>query len=145
LLTPRNITRIFGHMDLAATNCPSYFFYDRLPCLIRLTVASLMGRMRSPVLFAPMGGEGWRRFTAEYQSGIVWWHFPEVPATSNVRIDLSEDSGRTWRTIVASTPNDGNHRWLAPGGASMRTVRMRVVSLQNPVVQSTSASDFYLW
>jgi len=146
LLTPRNITRIFGHMDVAATNCPGYFFYDRLPRLIRLTVASLMGRMRSPILFAPMGGEGWRRAGyPAYQSGIVWWHFPEVPATSGVRIELSEDSGRTWRTIVTSTANDGNERWPVPGaGHSTSTARIRVISLQNPTIRSESISDFYL-
>jgi len=77
-------------------------------------------------LLYTIGGEGWRRFTAEYQSGIVWWHFPEVPATSNVRIDLSEDSGSTWRTIVTSTANDGNERWPVPGaGHSTSTARIR--------------------
>lgn len=150
LRTPRNITRIFGHIDVAGTRCPGAFFYDRLPRLIRLTVASLMGRMRSPILYAPMGGEGWRRDWAtrhptELQSGIVWWHFPEVPSTSNVRIDISTNSGHTWQTLVASTPNDGNHRWPFPSGERFTTVRMRVVSLQNPAVQSTSVADFYLW
>jgi len=150
LQTPRNITRIFGHLDVTSTRCPGAFFYDRLPRLIRLTVASLMGRMRSPILYAPMGGEGWRRDWVtrqpdELQSGIVWWHFPQVPSTSNVRIDLSTDSGRTWRTIVASTLNDGNHLHLWGPGGRITTARKRVVSLHNPAIQSTSAADFYLW
>ncbi|MBT9141566.1 MAG: hypothetical protein DDT30_02166 [Dehalococcoidia bacterium] len=145
LRTPRNITRIFGHMDVAAKDCPGYFFYDRLPRLIRLTVASLMGRMRSPMLYAPMGGESWRLPAPAYRSGIIWWHFPEVPATSAVRIDLSLDSGGTWRTIIASTPNDGNQHWAAAAPQRTTTARIRVVSLQNTAIQSASTADFYLW
>jgi hypothetical protein len=148
LRTPRNITRIFGHLDVAYTGCPGYFFYDRVPHLIRQPVANLMGRMRSPFLLAPTGGEGWRRFNPNYpayHSGIIWWHFPGVSAASHVRIDLSLNSGNTWQTIVPSTLNDGNHHWSVPSGGSTTTARLRVISLDHPPIQSQSISDFYLW
>jgi hypothetical protein len=36
-----------------------------------------MDRMRSPIVFVPIGGEGWRRYpgSGRYRLGIVWWHF----------------------------------------------------------------------
>jgi len=58
-----------------------------------------------------------------------------------VAIALSRDSGATWETIAASTPNDGLHFWYVTGPASSRC-RIRVASIAYPQATDVSNADF---
>ncbi len=60
--------------------------------------------------------------------------------TGNVRIDISRDEGTTWETLVASTPNDGSEP-VPAGNRSTRRTRLRIVSLNNPIVSDSSVKN----
>ncbi|MCC6452346.1 MAG: hypothetical protein IT171_05610, partial [Acidobacteria bacterium] len=57
--------------------------------------------------------------------------------SGNVRIDVSRDDGMTWRTVVASTPNDGVEA-ISLNGPATRHGRIRVVSLNDTSVSDSS-------
>jgi hypothetical protein len=59
----------------------------------------------------------------------------------NVRIELSRDEGTIWETIVASTPNDGAEA-ITVWGPATRRARVRVVSIDNPIVSDSSVRNF---
>ncbi len=58
----------------------------------------------------------------------------------NVRIDVSWNEGTTWRSVVASTPNDGSESFSIYGPAT-RHARIRVVSLSDTAVSDSSVSN----
>ncbi|MGQ0543194.1 MAG: reprolysin-like metallopeptidase [Blastocatellia bacterium] len=57
--------------------------------------------------------------------------------TGNVRIEISRDEGRSWQTVVADTPNDGNEGITLWGNATKRA-RIRIVSISNSIVSDSS-------
>jgi 3',5'-cyclic AMP phosphodiesterase CpdA len=54
-----------------------------------------------------------------------------------VAIDVSLDGGSAWRTLVASTPDDGTHVWTTPARTS-ESVRVRVRSVEEPEIADES-------
>lgn len=60
--------------------------------------------------------------------------------TGNVRIDVSWNEGTTWKSVVASTPNDGSETFSIYGPAT-RHARIRVVSLDNTAVSDSSINN----
>ena len=48
----------------------------------------------------------------------------------NVRLYFSQDDGKTWNTIVGSTPNDGSFNWIVPSSSSTNCI-IRIKELTN--------------
>jgi len=67
-------------------------------------------------LTRPAGGETFLTGTTE---DIRW---TSQGLIGNVRLEFSTNSGRTWATIVASTPNDGTHVWKVPDAPTTTAV-----------------------
>lgn len=57
---------------------------------------------------SPNGGE---ELVSGYTHTIAWSHSGDQ---NEVKIELSIDSGDTWSTVIAATPNDGSYDWLVP-------------------------------
>jgi choice-of-anchor B domain-containing protein len=57
-----------------------------------------------------------------------------------VRIDLSNDDGRTWTALSSNAPNNGFFDWV-PAGAGQQA-RVRVSSVADPQLTATSAAPF---
>lgn len=60
--------------------------------------------------------------------------------TGNVRIDVSWNEGTTWKSVVASTPNDGSETFSIYGPAT-RHARIRIVSLDDTAVSDSSVNN----
>ncbi|MEZ5424317.1 MAG: M12 family metallo-peptidase [Pyrinomonadaceae bacterium] len=80
------------------------------------------------------GGE-W--FPRNIQRTVTW---TTNNVTGNVRIDVSWNEGTTWRSVVASTPNDGSESFSIYGPAT-RHARIRVVSLSDTAVSDSSVNN----
>ena len=84
---------------------------------------------------APNGGEV---LTAGIAYKLKWL---SARLTGNVKIELSRDGGVTWKTLFASTPNDGKQSWT-PAGAKTLHARLRISSVSEPQVTDASNADF---
>lgn len=78
----------------------------------------------------------------KWQSGskqkIIW----TAGASENVKIDLSTNSGATWRNIVASYPADsGEYEWTVPETPSDKCV-VRVADSDSPEIKDESDKYF---
>ncbi|MGD9972827.1 MAG: DUF1566 domain-containing protein [Desulfatirhabdiaceae bacterium] len=51
--------------------------------------------------------------------------------SGNVAITLSRDGGKTWETIIASTPNDGSHPWTVTGPESVNCM-LKIEPVSDP-------------
>ena len=60
--------------------------------------------------------------------------------TGNVRIEISRDESTNWQTLIANTPNDGTEN-VTVNGRSTRRARLRVVSVDNPIVSDSSVRN----
>jgi photosystem II stability/assembly factor-like uncharacterized protein len=85
-------------------------------------------------LTAPVGGETW----VSGQTGTIAWTVSN--AGSNVKIELSRDSGNTWSAITNSTSNTGSYSWTVSGPSSS-ACRIRVTSTA-PGATDMSTADF---
>jgi hypothetical protein len=92
---------------------------------------------QSITVTAPNGGESW----AVGGTQNITWTPVGLAATSTVKIEVSRDSGATWTTVIASTPNDGTHPWTLTGYAST-TAQIKITSVSVPAVSDTSDADF---
>jgi len=57
---------------------------------------------------SPNGGETW---TIGNNHNITW---TSSHTSGNVKLEYSNNNGSTWKTIVDSTPDDGNYLWTIP-------------------------------
>ncbi len=100
-------------------------------------------------LIYPNGGEQWR---IGDKVAIKWTSFK---ITSEVVLQISYDSGKTWWRLTEGIPNNGNYQWTVAGlnvtrGTPVPTsppqvsthCRIRVCSISEPPKPSASASDF---
>jgi hypothetical protein len=98
-----------------------------------------LSRMVTPpqpiTVISPNGGENWVIGTTQ----SINWISDGIHG--QVRIDLSLDGGNTWKTIVNSTPNDGNQAWKVTG-PDTADARIRVVSVNNQDVYDVSDANF---
>ena len=91
---------------------------------------------RAITVWAPNGGQRWRIGEARQ---ITWTaNFP----CSNMRVDLSRDSGATWEPLFENTPHDGSETWTV-AGPTTNHARVRVSSLTDPV-SDVSNADFLI-
>jgi hypothetical protein len=58
----------------------------------------------------------------------------------NVKIEISRDSGATWKTLAASTPNDDAEN-ITVSGAPTKRARLRIVSVDNPAISDSSVKN----
>jgi hypothetical protein len=90
----------------------------------------------SLAVLTPNGGELW----AVGSTQALQWSSQFVPG--NVRIELSRDGGLTYPEVLfADTANDGTEAWAVTGPQSV-TARIRVVSINDTTLKSTSAANF---
>ncbi len=61
----------------------------------------------------------------------------------NVRIELSRDQGTTWETVLQNTPNDGSEP-ITIWGRATKNARLRIVSLESPIVSDSSLQNISL-
>jgi len=85
----------------------------------------------------PNGNEWW--FTEEIEN-IRW---KGAATIANVKLDYSRDGGISWKTIVASTPNDGVYNWRLPDSVSNKNL-IRISDAANPPVADLGNSNFYI-
>jgi len=84
-------------------------------------------------------------------NGDEWWFAGEIEnirwiaaaTIAQVKLDYSRDGGRSWKTIVAGTPNDGVHNWAVPDSVS-NTSLIRISDAANPNVADLSNKTFYI-
>ena len=87
------------------------------------------GKSDSFYVRAVRGGQNWllghlfistpaqAAFLAVGANMEILWQPQKI--TDNVAITLSRDGGKTWETIIASTPNDGSHPWIVSSPQSV--------------------------
>jgi len=86
-------------------------------------------------LTSPDGGDTWPIGSLQ---AIQW---TSSGFTGKVKIELSRDGGTTWKTLVGSTANDGEHVWKVTGAATTEA-RIRVSSLVDSGAEDTSEAYF---
>ncbi|MCS6784045.1 MAG: Ig-like domain-containing protein, partial [Candidatus Caldarchaeum sp.] len=84
---------------------------------------------------SPNGGETWEIGTTQ----TITWSSLQYQGT--VKIEISRNGGRSWTTIVSSTPNDGSHPWTVRGPLTSNAL-IRITSNQNPSNSDTSNAAF---
>ena len=83
----------------------------------------------------PNGAEVW--YVGENHD-ILW---RSVGFSGNVKLEYSTNSGTTWTTIIASTPNDGSHTWTIPNTPG-NTNRVRVSDAADGSPKDASNANF---
>ena len=84
---------------------------------------------------SPNGGENWVIGSTQ---AITW---SSISVTGKVKIELSRDGGATWKTIMASTANDGTQKWKVTGPATTQA-KIKVTSISSPAVYDISDANF---
>jgi hypothetical protein len=67
------------------------------------------------------------------------WNFPDV--LSNVKIEISRNSGSTYSTIISATPNTGSYIWIVTSAATTSAV-IRISGLVYTDPDDGSTIDF---
>ena len=83
----------------------------------------------------PNGGEAWTIGTAQ----SIQWKSSWVGG--NVKVELSRNGGRSWKTIITSTPNDGAQNWTVASPATT-SAQIRVSNVSDSSVADTSDGNF---
>ena len=93
---------------------------------------------------SPNGGENWI---------LGSWHaitWTSTGAIANVKIEYSADNGANWKTIIASTPNNGSYSWT-PGSLTDPTLNtvsttclVRISDASNAAILDVSNAIFTL-
>ena len=71
-------------------------------------------------------------------SRTIGWSSENI--NGNVKIELSRDGGTNWETLIADTTNDGSEI-IRIFGRPTRQARLRIVSLDNPMVSDSSVKN----
>lgn len=87
-----------------------------------------------------MNFKSWRLFPRNLPRKILW---STDNVSGNVNIEFSKDSGSTWTTIVADTPNDGEESFKIPFNlGSTRSGRLRISGVLTPYISDSSIENF---
>jgi hypothetical protein len=87
---------------------------------------------------SPNGGEVW---TVGTMASVTW--SSNLPASENVRIELSTNGGASYSTVLrSSTTNDGSLSLTVQSAWRSTQARIRVSWLKNTAVNDTSNSNF---
>jgi len=88
-------------------------------------------------VLSPNGGEDWQIGTTE----TITWTSDGVDAKAKVKIELSLDGGKKWKSIIPSTPNDGSQDWKVKGKASTEAM-IRVIGVKSKDILDSSDDTF---
>ena len=115
------------------------FFMRLLGIFLMVTMwAGAGSRLQGAVtVISPNGGEVW---SVGLTHAITWTASLDV---INVAIDYTTDSGGTWLSLTASTPNTGSYDWVAPANPGVFW-GIRISNADNPADQDTSNNVFML-
>ncbi|MEO0088808.1 MAG: hypothetical protein ABIK50_04390 [candidate division WOR-3 bacterium] len=89
----------------------------------------------SLTITSPNGGEVW--FNGETKN-ITWSWTGNI---TNVKIEISTNSGSTWSTIVSSAPNNGSYSWRVNATPSIQC-RIRISDVNNSSIYDISDGNF---
>lgn len=70
---------------------------------------------------------------------ITW---DRLPVSGNVSIQIESPDAGFPKTVVASTENDGSFDWVIPDGFDTAQARVRVTSIENPLLTDDSNASF---
>jgi hypothetical protein len=87
-------------------------------------------------VLSPNGGENWT--IGSYQT-IEWTSSPGL--TGKVKIQLSTDGGKKWKTIISSTTNDGTEKWRVTGKPTNQAF-IKVLSNSNKAIFDFNDASF---
>jgi surface antigen len=90
---------------------------------------------------SPNGWEIWGPWPGSGITQKIRWRSSMV--TGNVKIELSRDSGRTWKVLFNNTPNDGEETWNISEEATAKAL-IRVSSVKDPSISDTSDNNFVI-
>ncbi len=88
-------------------------------------------------VLSPNGGESWKASTVRQ---VTWTALESI---SNVKIELSFNSGALWGTIVDSTPNVGSYNWTIGTHPSTGCL-IRISNADDPTQFDVSDAEFVL-
>ena len=95
-------------------------------------------QVQSLKLTSPNGGENWKVGDVD----TIKWSSSNV---TNVKLEYSSDSAKTWNTIVASTPaSTGSYAWTIPNAPST-ICKVRISEASYNVTYDTSAKFFAIY
>jgi len=123
---------------LAQTSDPMRYCYYEINLLGDPATQIIIPTSTSTIsLTSPKGGEHWALGS---QHSITW---TATNLSGNLKIQLSRDGGATWpETLASSVPvSQGSWTWTVSGPVSGRC-KIKLTSLSDPSIQSTSASEF---
>lgn len=86
---------------------------------------------------SPNGSEIWEQGQTH---NITWDSYGVVPGNI-LQIEYSEDNGSTYETVVALTPDDGQHEWIVPAITSDQ-VLIKISSPSNEAIADVSDTVF---
>jgi hypothetical protein len=86
---------------------------------------------------SPNGSEIWEQGVVH---NITWDSYGEIP-NNILQIEYSEDNGSSWQSIIAATPDDGQHEWIVPEIESDE-VLIKVSSPENANITDSSDAVF---
>ena len=86
-------------------------------------------------IYQPNGGESWLQ---GFPQSILWSSYD----VSDVRIELSIDSGFTWNNIVSSTPSDGYFFWDVSSPIDSKNCLIKITNYEDSSVFDISDSVF---
>jgi Leucine-rich repeat (LRR) protein len=89
-------------------------------------------QQRTITVTAPDGSESWE---GGFTRTITW---NSTGSIANVMIDFSTDTGGTWNTVIASTPNSGSCDWTVPNNPSSNCL-VRVSDVSGPASDVSNA------
>jgi len=82
---------------------------------------------------------GWEIGT---EQTITWTSSPSISYRSKVKIQISYDGGRRWKTIKSSTENDGTYAWKKVKGKPSNQAIIKITSRSNRKIWDTSDAPF---
>ncbi len=86
---------------------------------------------------APNGSE---QFTIGSNRNVTWNAYGFSSPVS-ISLDRNYPSGN-WETIRANTDNTGSYAWTVTGSTTTTTARIRIISVDNPLIGDTSDVNF---
>jgi hypothetical protein len=74
----------------------------------------------------------------------IQWKSSALPASRQVRIEVSSDNSQTWNLITASTGNNGSYSWIPNGLAIGSQNLIKISDVQDPTIFDVSDASFLI-
>jgi len=132
--TNRALIRIRTILYPQVSDVSDMLFTISLPAITVLTPNGSFGEGQSF-----QAGEKWELGTEQI---ITWTSSPSISYRSKVKIQISYDGGKKWKTIKSSTENDGTYTWKKVKGKPSDQAIIKITSRSNKKVWDTSDAFF---